>query len=170
MWAQNDSGSGMNWQSALAWVQTKNTAKYLGHNDWRLPNVKELQSIVDYTRSPDTTGSAAISPVFTATDHQRSGPERLPLLLDRDDPCQLGRLGAAGAYVAFGRGLGYMNGAWVMSTARAASAATPRAATLTIIPPATARRAMLSASTTTCAWCAMSSRHLSQCTPSICRS
>ena len=67
MWAQADSGSGMNWQSALAWVEAKNAANYLGHNDWRLPNVKELQSLVDYTRSPDTTGSAAISPFFNAT-------------------------------------------------------------------------------------------------------
>ena len=29
--------------------------------------MKELQSIVDYTRSPDTTRSAAIDPIFGTT-------------------------------------------------------------------------------------------------------
>ena len=44
-----------------------NAANYLGHNDWRLPNTKELQSIVDYTRSPDSTNSAAINPIFNCS-------------------------------------------------------------------------------------------------------
>ena len=67
MWSKDDSRKGMNWQEALAWVQARNQENYLGHDDWRLPNAKELQSIVDYTRSPDTTHSAAIDPVFTCT-------------------------------------------------------------------------------------------------------
>jgi len=67
MWSKNDSRTGMNWQSALAWAQTKNSANYLGHNDWRLPNAKELQSIVDYTRSPGSTNSAAINSIFNCS-------------------------------------------------------------------------------------------------------
>jgi hypothetical protein len=71
MWAQSDSTSGMDWEAALAYVQTQNTANYLGHNDWRLPNTKELQSIVDYTRSPGATSPAnvgpAIDPLFSCT-------------------------------------------------------------------------------------------------------
>jgi hypothetical protein len=68
MWSQADSGIGMNWSNALAWVQARNAANYLGHNDWRLPNIKELQSIVDYTRSPATTGTPAIhTNYFTCT-------------------------------------------------------------------------------------------------------
>lgn len=67
MWSQSDSWSDMNWKDALSWVQTKNAANYLGYNNWRLPNAKELQSIVDYTRSPDTTKSAAIDPLFMYT-------------------------------------------------------------------------------------------------------
>ena len=67
MWSKADSGQGLNWQDALAWVQKKNAERFLGHGDWRLPSVKELQSIVDYTRSPDTTQSPAIDPVFHCT-------------------------------------------------------------------------------------------------------
>ncbi|TCS43345.1 DUF1566 domain-containing protein [Reinekea marinisedimentorum] len=57
-----DAGNGtMNWEQALAWSEGLDAA---GHSDWRLPNAKELQSIVDYSRSPDTTDSAAIDPIF----------------------------------------------------------------------------------------------------------
>ena len=59
MWAKNDNGTAVSWQEALAWVQNCNAAAYLGHRDWRLPSVKELQSIVDYSRSPSTTGSGS---------------------------------------------------------------------------------------------------------------
>jgi|GEM_PF-2673903 len=71
MWAQADSSSGMDWEHALAFAQTQNAANYLGHNDWRLPNSKELQNIVDYTRSPGATDSTkvgpAIDPLFSST-------------------------------------------------------------------------------------------------------
>jgi hypothetical protein len=73
MWSQNDSGAALNWEQALAWVQTKNAQNYLGHDDWRLPNAKELQSILDYTRSPSTTNSAAIDPIFNATSFTNEG-------------------------------------------------------------------------------------------------
>jgi uncharacterized protein YceK len=59
----NDDGS-LNWQEALAFAKN---AEYAGYDDWRLPNAKELQSILDYTRSPDTTNSAAIDPIFACT-------------------------------------------------------------------------------------------------------
>lgn len=71
MWSKTDSGSGMDWEAALAYAQTQNAANYLGHSDWRLPNVKELQSIVDYTRAPGATNSGnegpAIDPMFQTT-------------------------------------------------------------------------------------------------------
>ena len=66
MWQQTDNGSGMDWEHALAYAQTQNTANYLGHNDWRLPNTKELQSLVDYTRSPYATNSANVGPAINA--------------------------------------------------------------------------------------------------------
>jgi hypothetical protein len=71
MWAQADSGSGMDWEQALAFAQSQNAANYLGHDDWRLPNNKELQNIVDYARSPGASDTAkvgpAIDPLFSCT-------------------------------------------------------------------------------------------------------
>ncbi|MCY1151377.1 MAG: DUF1566 domain-containing protein [Sphaerochaetaceae bacterium] len=46
MWAKDDSQEAMNWEEALAYAQT---SEYAGYTDWRLPNAKELQSIVDYS-------------------------------------------------------------------------------------------------------------------------
>ena len=62
MWAQADSGSGMEWEQALAHAQTRNAARFLGHSDWRLPSSKELQSLVNYTRPPGATDPANIGP------------------------------------------------------------------------------------------------------------
>ena len=71
MWSRADSGSGMDWVHALAHAQTMNVTNHLGHSDWRLPNVKELQSLVDYTRSPtarDTSNRGpSIDPLFSCT-------------------------------------------------------------------------------------------------------
>ncbi|MBK7866981.1 MAG: DUF1566 domain-containing protein [Ignavibacteriales bacterium] len=66
MWQQSDNSAGINWEDALAYAQTKNKANYLGYNDWRLPNSKELQSLVDYTRSPGATNAAKVGPAINA--------------------------------------------------------------------------------------------------------
>lgn len=66
MWQQDDNGSGMDWEHALAYAQTQNSANYLGHSDWRLPNAKELQSLVDYTRSPYATDAANVGPAINS--------------------------------------------------------------------------------------------------------
>jgi hypothetical protein len=85
MWMKADSGQAMTWEEALAWAEN---LEYGGYDDWRLPNAKELQYIVDYSRSPDTTGirrpstRCSIHPCH----HQRGGAERLPLLLDLHHP------------------------------------------------------------------------------------
>lgn len=42
-------GVAMQWQEALDFVKCLNINSYLGHTDWRLPNRKELRSLVDYS-------------------------------------------------------------------------------------------------------------------------
>ena len=64
MWQKADSGRGMNWETALKYAESLRLG---GYADWRLPNAKELQSIVDYSRSLQTTASAAIDPIFDTT-------------------------------------------------------------------------------------------------------
>jgi hypothetical protein len=46
MWMKDDYGESIMWEEALAYCEN---LKYTGYNDWKLPNVKELQSIVDYS-------------------------------------------------------------------------------------------------------------------------
>ncbi len=107
MWSKADSGSGLNWQEALAYIQTKNDQNYLGHNDWRLPNAKELHSILDYTRSPDTTGSAAIDPVFGCTKiTNEDGKDDYPWYWASTTHATYNGMGA-GVYIAFGRAGGW---------------------------------------------------------------
>ena len=66
VWQKADSGRGMDWQEALVYAEGLVLA---GLDDWRLPNAKELQSIVDYTRAPDASDAMrrgpAIDPVFS---------------------------------------------------------------------------------------------------------
>jgi hypothetical protein len=111
MWAKADSGKGMDWEDALAWVQQKNREKYLGHSDWRLPDAKELQSIVDYKRAPDVTGSAAISTFFEISSISNEGGKTdYPFFWTSTTHISTmqAQSGRAAAYVAFGRALGFM--------------------------------------------------------------
>ena len=61
MWQQADSGSGMDWEDALTYAENLTEG---GYDDWRLPNIKELQSIVDYTRSPSAADSSDLGPAI----------------------------------------------------------------------------------------------------------
>jgi hypothetical protein len=111
MWSQSDIGEGMIWEDALAWVQRMNDENHLGYSDWRLPNAKELQSLVDYTRSPDTTNSAAIDPVFEVTEITNEADEKdYPFYWSGTTFVRFGGVAAAAVYVSFGEGLGSMDG------------------------------------------------------------
>lgn len=105
-WMQDDSGAGMNWPDALKYAENLGLG---GHSDWRLPNAKELQSIIDYTRSPDTHGSAAIDPIFNATPIKNEGanPDFASYWTGTTHVRASGDATAA-VYLSFGRGLGYM--------------------------------------------------------------
>ncbi len=51
VWAANaNSGGKLTWQLALDYVNGLNNTRYLGFNDWRLPNISELSSLVDRSK------------------------------------------------------------------------------------------------------------------------
>jgi hypothetical protein len=116
MWSKDDSKRGMSIAEAEAWIKGLNANKYLGYADWRLPTCKELHSIVDYTRSPTATQSAAINALFSVSTITNEAGEK-------DYPCywtstthgtvpRPGPAGSAGIYIAFGRAMGFMFGKW----------------------------------------------------------
>jgi len=110
MWSQTDNGEGMVWEDALEWVQEKNEEDYLGYSDWRLPNAKELQSIVDYSRSPATTNSAAIDSIFECTSIIDEGDDmNYPFYWTSTTHANM-MSGGNAVYIAFGEALGWMQG------------------------------------------------------------
>jgi hypothetical protein len=102
MWARADAGKAMNWCDALAYASASRLA---GFSDWRLPSAKELQSLVDYSRAPDSADPArrspAIDPLFNCSD-----PESYfwSATTHFETPGPL--LGTQAVYVCFGRSLG----------------------------------------------------------------
>jgi hypothetical protein len=111
MWQQNDSLEGMIWKEALDYCEELNLASY---DDWRLPNAKELQSIVDYTRSPDTTSSPAIDPVFVTTSILNEAKQTdYPFYWTGTTHLKSDEVGSSAVYIAFGRALGFMNNQWM---------------------------------------------------------
>ena len=109
MWAKKDSKQAMDWQEALEWVQQKNKENYLGYNDWRLPDAKELQSIVDYSRSPTTTNSPAIDTTFECTQIQdANGNPDYPFYWTSTTHVNSKGFGTNAVYISFGRALGWL--------------------------------------------------------------
>ena len=97
MWMQDDYGEAIEWEAALAHAEN---LEFAGYDDWKLPSVKELQSIVDYSGvypavDPDYFNSTMEEDedywtwLWTSTSADESG----------------GSIGAAW-YVAFGKAVG----------------------------------------------------------------
>ncbi len=113
MWMKSDNGSGLNWEEALSFAEG---TEFVGYSDWRLPSVKELQSIVDYTRSPGTSGSPAIDPIFNCTEiTNEAGEVDYPSYWSGTTHANWseGNSGSFASYVCFGRAMGYMDGEWM---------------------------------------------------------
>jgi ribonuclease BN (tRNA processing enzyme) len=107
-WQKADSQQGLIWQDALQFCENLNLA---GNDDWRLPNAKELQSIVDYTRSPETSHSAAIDPIFQISSITNEGDEKdYPYFWSSTTHLDGPVPASSGVYVAFGKALGKMHG------------------------------------------------------------
>ncbi|MEJ2763654.1 DUF1566 domain-containing protein [Photobacterium sp. MCCC 1A19761] len=70
MWSTLDSLRPLSWQDALKYAENLSSG---GYADWRVPNIKELQSIVDYRRVG--TGKPPISPRFVTSPFQRESGE-----------------------------------------------------------------------------------------------
>lgn len=108
MWTQDDDGIGMTWLEALSYAES---FEFAGYDDWRLPNVKELQSLLDYTRSPATSNSAAIDTIFNCTPiTDEGGNQNYSFYWSGTTHAnfQESNSGGYGAYVCFGKGLGWM--------------------------------------------------------------
>lgn len=87
MWQKVDDGKGRDWREALDYAEHLELA---GYHDWRLPDQKELHSIVDYGFIP------AIHPVFHMRDPKGWCWTSTPFI---DMPGQA-------VYVAFGKATG----------------------------------------------------------------
>jgi hypothetical protein len=107
MWMKGDSEAGMIWQDALDYAEN---LEYAGYSDWRLPNAKELESIIDYTRSPSTTGTAAIDSVFDASSIiDEGGGTDFPFYWAGTTHENMGAVsGEFAVYVCFGTAYGFM--------------------------------------------------------------
>lgn len=106
MWMQSDNAQAISWQEALNYAENK---EFAGYTDWRLPDTKELQSIVDYSRSPATTNSPAIDPLINCTKiANEAGKEDYPCYWSSTTHASMMGGGSTAAYICFGRGMGYM--------------------------------------------------------------
>jgi len=109
MWQKSDDGTARNWEEAIEYADRQVLS---GYDDWKLPDAKELQSIVDYSRAPAVTNSPALDPVFESTEIKDPEGEggQYPYYwsstthLDGADP------EAAAVYISFGKAQGYMHG------------------------------------------------------------
>lgn len=120
-WMQTDSGEAalrkyvsharrkdgaMDWAEALRFCASLEVAE---QRDWRLPDAKELQSLVDYGRTPATPKSATIAPLFRATEIvNEAGQPDFPYYWTSTTHLDGPVPGARAVYIAFGQALGHM--------------------------------------------------------------
>ena len=109
MWQKADDGVPRDWKDALAYAEGLELA---GYSDWRLPDAKELQSIVDYSRAPSVTASPAIDPIFetSSVSFQGGTPRNFPYFWSSTSHLDGRSPYSHGVYIAFGEALGQMNG------------------------------------------------------------
>lgn len=106
MWQTSDSGVGVDWEEALNYAESLVLADY---DDWRLPSVKELQSIVDYECLAQETSILALNIMFEASDIiDLNGEMQYPYYWSSTTHLE-GDNASYAAYIAFGEAQGVMN-------------------------------------------------------------
>lgn len=107
MWQQADDGQARDWSESLTYAENSTHA---GYSDWRLPNAKELHSIVNYNRSPETTRSPAIDPLFECSViDQSDGTTQYPYYWTSTTHKDGRNPYSSAVYIAFGKALGVMH-------------------------------------------------------------
>jgi len=101
MWSESDSSSDFDWEGALAYAESMSFA---GYTDWRLPTIKELNSIVDYSKSQ---GEPALNEsVFQITRiKDTEGEDWYPYFWSSTTLRDGNIPGRGGVYQTFGRAL-----------------------------------------------------------------
>jgi len=109
MWEQDDSSTPpSNFSTALAMCEAADTG---GWSDWRLPNMKELHSLVDYSKSPESTSSPAVNSTYFNSTQVTNEAGQSDWGAYWTSTALLNYLGSGnkGVYITFGRGLGYFS-------------------------------------------------------------
>lgn len=110
MWMQDDSKIDMNWKDALSYAENMEFAKY---SDWRLPTIKELQSIIDYTKAPGASNSAAINQLFNSTSITNEANQTdYAYYWSGTTHANYNGGGINACYISFGRAMGYFDNKW----------------------------------------------------------
>lgn len=103
IWQRRDDGSARTWEEALQYCSSLTLE---GRSDWRLPDAKELHTIVDYTRIPAISSSFVLSDpkayFWTSTTHLEGPPP------SDGQPRPFSKAGELAVYFAFGPALGWM--------------------------------------------------------------
>ncbi len=144
MWSKADSGKALTWEDALAWVQGKNSEKYLGYDNWRLPTIKELNSIVDYSNAPEYNNKPAINTDYFETTSiiNEQGEGDYPYFWSSTTHVSyrnsgMDNVGKAAAYQAFGRALGYFANRWIDVHGAGAQRSDPKNTDMSMYTPVT---------------------------------
>lgn len=135
-WQKNDSGVGMFWEDALNYCSDLQQG---GYDDWRLPNAKELQSIVDYSKSPDKTNSPSANDIFIFSSiNNEQGKKDYPYYWSSTTHLKSNGNLSNAVYISFGEAIGQMSGTWMDVHGAGAQRSDPKTGNVTTDSESTA--------------------------------
>jgi hypothetical protein len=114
----------LTWKSALEYATGLRLAKYA---DWRVPNAKELQSLVDYGNNVETSGRPSLSPLFKCTArNDPNGNLNFPYYWSSTTLLDGPRPGSQAVYICFGKASAFFGGRYVDSHGTGAVRSDPK--------------------------------------------